>query len=172
MKKKKKKQWRWRWRHTENLGKRFQTLLLNNLARRQNDGGSTVVEGRRVGSGDCPVFLDKHRSNGPKLVLQKFLVILVLLDDDISLSALDGDGRNLVGKRVGGPGFLGTGVRRETEIVLVFTGDLELGGGVFGAVAHGHLVVHVKETVDDERVLGLKAAERGVLTGDKEAVVK
>lgn len=67
---------------------------------------------------------------------------------------------------------MGTGVRRETEIVLVFTGDLELGGGIFGAVAHGHLVVHVKETVDDERVLGLKVAERGVLTGDKEAVVK
>lgn len=42
---KKKKKKPWRWRHTENLGKRFQTLLLNNLARRQNDGGSTVVEG-------------------------------------------------------------------------------------------------------------------------------
>lgn len=158
------------WRHTENLGKRLQAFLLHNLARSQDDGGSTVVEGGRVGSGNGPVLLDKDRSDGPKLVLQKLLVLLVLLDHDISLSALDGDGRNLIGKRVGGPRFLGAGVGRETKVVLVFTGDLELGGGVFGTVAHGELVVHVKETVDDERVLGLKVAERGCLTGDKEAV--
>lgn len=152
----------------ENLGKRLQAFLLHNLARSQDDGGSTVVEGGRVGSGNGPVLLDKDRSDGPKLVLQKLLVLLVLLDHDISLSALDGDGRNLIGKRVGGPRFLGAGVGRETKVVLVFTGDLELGGGVFGTVAHGELVVHVKETVDDERVLGLKVAERGCLTGDKE----
>lgn len=40
---------------------------------------------------------------------------------------------------------------------------------MFGAVAHGELVVHVKETVDDKRVLGLKVAERGGLAGHKEA---
>lgn len=156
-------------KHTENLGKRLQAFLLHNLARGQDDGGSTVVEGGRVGRGNGPVLLDKHRPDSPKLVLQKLLVLFILLDDDISLSALDGDGRNLIGKRVGGPCFLGTGVRRETKVVLVFTGDLELGGGVFGAVAHGELVVHVKETVDDERVLGLKVAERGGLAGHKEA---
>lgn len=156
-------------KHTENLGKRLQAFLLHNLARGQDDGGSTVVEGGRVGRGNGPVLLDKHRPDCPKLVLQKLLVLFILLDDDISLSALDGDGRNLIGKRVGGPCFLGTGVRRETKVVLVFTGDLELGGGVFGAVAHGELVVHVKETVDDERVLGLKVAERGGLAGHKEA---
>lgn len=156
-------------KHTENLGKRLQAFLLHNLARGQDDGGSTVVEGGRVGRGNGPVLLDKHRPDCPKLVLQKLLVLFILLDDDISLSALDGDGRNLIGKRVGGPCFLGTGVRRETKVVLVFTRDLELGGGVFGAVAHGELVVHVKETVDDKRVLGLKVAERGGLAGHKEA---
>jgi hypothetical protein len=42
-------------------------------------------------------------------------------------------------------------------------------GGVLGTVAHGKLVVHVKETVSDERVLRGGVAESGILTGKQEA---
>lgn len=158
-------------RLTKDLGQGLQALLLDNIARSEHNRTGTVVECRRVGGGDGPVLLDKRRLERPVLVLQKLLVLLVLLDDDISLSRLDRDRGDLVVEEALLPAVLGSLVRRQAVLVLLVPADLVLLGRVLGAVAHGKLVVHVKQAVDDERVARLKVAERGRVSRDEEAGV-
>lgn len=155
----------------EDLGEGLEAVLLDSLARGEDDGGGTVVDGRGVGGGDSAVLLEDG-ADATELVLEELGEVLVLVDDNLALAGLDRDGGDLVLEETLLPGLLSALVRAQALVVLHLTGDAELLGGVLGAVAHGELVVDVEESVNNERVLALEVTEAGESARDKEGGVR
>ena len=152
---------------TNDLGQRLETKLLRLRIRGENDGRGTVVDAGCVGGGDGAV-LEEDGLEGRHLVEDDLLVLLILLDDGLALPVLDGDGCKLGVEGTSGPSLGGAFVRFDGMRVLVLTGNVVLLGRVLSTVAHRNLVVDVRETIRDERVLCRCVAEGGVGAGKEE----
>ena len=66
------------------------------------------------------------RSFGHRLERGAEADVLVLVDDDVALAGLDGEGRDLVGELAGLLRRLGLVLAGERELVLLLAGDLPL----------------------------------------------
>ncbi len=84
--------------------------------------------------------------------------VLVLVDDDVALAGLDGDGDDLVLELAGLLRRFGLVLGGDGEGVLLVAGDLPLLGDVLGGVAHVIAVEGIPEAVLDHRVDELDVA--------------
>ncbi len=84
--------------------------------------------------------------------------VFVLVDLDVALAGLDGDGDDLVLEPPGLLRGLGLVLARRGELVLLLAGDLPLLGHVLGGLAHVIAVEGVPEAVLDHRVDELHVA--------------
>ena len=84
--------------------------------------------------------------------------VLVLVDDDVALAALDGEGDDLVVEPAGLLRRLGLVLAGDGELVLRLAADLPLLGDVLGGLAHVVAVEGVPEAVLDHRVDELHVA--------------
>jgi hypothetical protein len=116
--------------------------------RSEEESGSTIVEGRSVSSGDSSVLLE-NRSEGRNFVGLDLLVLLVLRDDNVSSSCIgDRYRRDLVLESTSFPGFGSLAVRFEAEVVLVFSGNLVLLGGLLSTISNWGLSVCVRASFE------------------------
>ena len=146
----------------DDLGKNPRVLaeLLRERLVADDKSTGTIVEGGGVGgSHGTGAITDEGRLEGGNLLKLDIVVALIDLDDLVALLAGNGDGNNFLSELAGSPSLLGALVRLDGIIVLLLTRNLELLGGVLGAVAHVELVVDVGETILDKTILHLDVAE-------------
>lgn len=154
---------------TDDLGERSKAKLGNLVLRGKDESGSSVVEVRGVGGGNSSGLLEDRLEAGDLLGLD-LLVLLVLLDNDVSSTGvLQGNGSDLVLEGAGLPRLSRLAVRLEAVRVLVLTSDLVLLGGQVGGNAHGVVTVDVGKTVLDDGVEGGDVAEGSGSAGVVEA---
>jgi hypothetical protein len=154
---------------TDDLGERSKAKLGNLVLRSKDEGGSTIVKVRGVSGGDGSGLLEDGLEAGDLLGLD-LLVLLVLLDNDVSgAGVLQGNGSDLVLEGAGLPRLSRLAVRLEAVRVLVLASDLVLLGGQVGGNTHGVVSVDVGKTVLDDGVEGGDVAEGGGGAGVVEA---
>lgn len=147
-------------RKRNDLGERLDVHLLHLGGRSEHNGRGTIVERRRVGSGNGTVLV-KHGSKRRDLFELDVFVFFILRNDHIALLVREGDGCDFVGESVGFPRLGGSAVGFNRKGILLLAGDRELLGRVLGTVAHGDLVVDVVQTVLDNGVERLDVAVGG-----------
>ena len=144
---------------TQDLGQGLDAGLLDLFLGHEDDGTSSIVQGRSVGGGDTSVLLE-DRSKGSDLVKEDLLVFLVLLDNGVALLALDSNRSNLGIELAFRPSSGHSLVGFYGVIILRLSSDSVFLGSVFSTVAHGALVVNVEQPIDHERVVRGHVAER------------
>lgn len=117
---------------TDDLGEGLEAKLVNLLLGRKHKRGRSIVQVGRIRSRDRPILLEDGLE-ARNLLRLDLLVLLVLLDDNLTRAALERHGRDLGLECAGLPCLGGLAVRIEAVVVLVLAGDLVLCGGLLGA---------------------------------------
>ena len=129
----------------------------------QNQRGRAVVETRGVAGGHRALLVEGRLQLGHRVQRRTGANILVLIDDDVALSGLDGDGNDLVLEPAGLLRILGLVLRAGGERVLLFAGDLPFGGDVLRGDSHVIAVERVQQAVLQHGVDELDVAHLGAV---------